>query len=101
MAVEIPNSLNCLGAVKGSDGTKLSGAGFSPNRFAKGVYTLTLDQPVDGSQCSANATLRGGSAGMIELEHTSASVKTVKTFDNTGAAADSNFDFQILNCPNS
>jgi len=100
MAQEYPNLVNCLGSVLGATGATVSGSGFVSARSAKGVYTLTLDQPVNASQCSAMATVRAGAVTNSEvvIGHTSDTVKTVLTAD-AGVAADHNFDFVIFRSP--
>ena len=71
-----------------------------------GVYTLTFPVPppggqgandqggVDASESIIFATLRGAAEGSIEVEHTSDTVKTVRTFSG-GQPAARDFDFQI------
>ena len=100
MSTEIPNSLNSYGAVTGATGAILSGSGFASARTAKGIYTLTLDQPIDSTQCSCQVGTRGGALGeTAQLAHTSDTVKTVTTGDAADAAADLDFDFTILRTP--
>jgi hypothetical protein len=101
MAIIIPNSFNSYGSVAGGTGTAVSGAGFVSARTGAGVYTLTLDEPVDSTECAILVSRRGAAAGADEtfsVEHTSDTVKTV-TCTAAGVATDSDFDFAVLRCP--
>lgn len=77
--------------------------GVTPARTGAGVYTLTfpgLDANdrggIDAGECIGLATLRGGVDGALEIEHTSDTVKTVRTFNTAGAATDRDFDFILF-----
>lgn len=101
MSINIPNTFNAYGSVKGTSGLRVSGAGFASARTGAGVYTLTLDEGVDSSECAILVTRRGAAApadGTISVDHTSDTVKTV-TCTAAGVATDSDFDFVVLNCP--
>lgn len=98
MSVEIPNKLLAYGSVS-SAGAKVSGAGFVPAQSAKGVYTLTLDEAVDATQCACIALERGATGLILSVDQTSDTVKTVNVFTALGAAADSDFDFLVLRAP--
>lgn len=100
MSINIPNTFNAYGSVNGTTGLRVSGAGFVAAGGA-GVYTLTLDQPVDAAECSILVSRRGAAAaadGTFGVAHTSDTVKTV-TYTEAGVAAAVNFDFAVLNCP--
>lgn len=99
MSIEIPNALLAFGSVKGADGTEVSGAGATPARSAKGVYTLTLDQPVDSTECAVLVTARGATTGYAGVAQTSDAVKTVSMLDAAGAAQDTDFDYLVLRAP--
>lgn len=99
MSINIPNALQAYGSVNGTTGATVSGAGFTPARSAKGVYTLTLDQAADSEECAVIATPRGATAGYATVAQTSDTQKTVNTFDSAGAAADLDFDFLLLRAP--
>lgn len=99
MSINIPNALQAFGSVKGSDGSAVSGAGATPARSAKGVYTLTLDQAVDSTECAVLVTVRGATLGVPRVEHTSDTVKTVTMEDAAGADQDTDFDYLVLRCP--
>ena len=97
MSVEIENSHHAYGAVTGATGAILSGSGFASARTGKGIYTLTLDEPVDSTECSIKVSVRGGALGTTaQVAHTSDTVKTVTTGSAANAAADLDFDFCIL-----
>lgn len=99
MSINIPNALQTYGSVNGTTGALVSGAGFTPARTAKGVYTLTLDQAVDATECSVLVTERGAVGNIFSVAQTSDTVKTVNAFDNAGVAIDSDFDFVLLRAP--
>lgn len=72
----------------------------TPAKTATGVYTLTLPSPgLASSSCQVIATLNGNGGGagngLITVDHTSDTVKTISTADTTGAAADRGFTFQV------
>lgn len=100
MSINIPNTFNAYGSVDGATGTKVSGAGFASAQTGPGVYTITLDQPVDSTECVCIATPRTASARFVTMVQTSDNVKTVYTVDDAGAATNASFDFVILNTPN-
>jgi hypothetical protein len=106
-----------FGSVKGSDGSSVMGPtnpltgqsvpltrGVAPARTGAGVYTLTFPGGsandrggVDAGECVCLATLRfAGAQSEITVEQTSDTVKTVRTFDSAGQAADRDFDFVIM-----
>lgn len=100
MSQNYPNALHAFGSVQGSDGAIVSGAGYASARTAKGDYAITLDIPVDATQCSILTTLRGATSGVTRVVHTSDSVKQVLTFAVDGTTAtDLNFDFLVLRAP--
>lgn len=99
MAQEFANRVQAMGSVNGTTGAKVSGAGATSAQTAKGVYTLTLDQPADSTQSTAKATARGTTALLAVVEQTSDSIKTVRTFDAAGNAANSDFDYLIMRMP--
>ncbi len=82
--------------------------GVIPARTGAGVYTLTFPGNnandrggVDAGECVSFQSLRGpagggGVDGSVLLEHTSDTVKTVRTFNTAGVATDRDFDFIIL-----
>lgn len=101
MSINIPNSFNAYGSVNGA-GARVSGAGFSVASSGAGVYQITLDQPVDSTECAILVTGRGAAAaadGTFMVAHTSDTVKEV-TFTQAGVAAAQAFDFLVLNAPN-
>jgi len=98
MSINIPNTFNAYGSVSAA-GARVSGAGFAAAATGTGVYTLTLDQPVDAAECAILVTARGATPGFAHVVHTSDTVKTVNMVDAAGAAQDTAFDFAVLNCP--
>lgn len=101
MSINIPNTFGAYGSVNGADGAKVSGAGFASARTGAGVYTLTLQEPVDATQCAILVSRRGAAAAADEtfsVAHTSDTVKTV-TCTAAGVATDSSFDFAVLRAP--
>jgi hypothetical protein len=102
MSQNYPSSLAALGAVTGADGTAICGAGAASARTAAGIFTLTLDQGCDASQCCIQCMPRGvGTPVVFEVVHTSDTVKTVNVFDSaTGAVAtDHDFDYVVHKLP--
>jgi hypothetical protein len=99
MSIQIPNSFLAYGSVVGASGAKASGAGYTSARTGPGVYEVTLDQPADATESTCLVSLRGSVGGRIAADVASDSVRTVRTFDAAGAAADLNFDFAVLASP--
>jgi len=105
MSINIPNVVQALGSVVGATGAALGGAGFvsagGTGGGTPGIYTLTLDQAVDASECAILVSRRGAAAaadGTFGVAHTSDTVKTV-TYTQAGVAADVDFDFCVLRAP--
>lgn len=63
-----------------------------------GVYTITLDEDLDAAERSASVTCRGGGAFIPEVVDTSDTVLTVHTYDDTGVAANCDFDIMVVRC---
>lgn len=100
MGLQYPDVINAGGSVDGTNGAKVSGAGFSSARSNKGDFAITLDVPCDASECWINATLRGATSGVLRVVHTSDSVKQVLCFAVDGTtAADLSFDFTVFRAP--
>lgn len=75
-------------AATGTNGVQRTGAG---------VYTLTLSQACPGANCTLKGTVYGAAQASISVAHTSDTVKTVSTFNAAGAAADFDFDLEVIN----
>jgi len=102
MSQNYPSSLAALGAVTGATGVAISGAGAASSRTAAGIYTLTLDQGCDASECCVQVTGRGAApaAGRSwTVTHTSDTVKTVLCTNEAGVAADQDFDYVVHKLP--
>jgi len=100
MSINIPNALQAFGSVNGTTGLAVAGAGFVAAGGA-GVYTITLDQAVDATECAILVTGRGPAAaadGTFTVTQTSDTVKTVN-YTEAGVAAAADFDFLVLRCP--
>ncbi len=100
MPLQYPSFNNSAGAVTGATGVAIWIAGAAAARTAKGIYTLTLDDPKDATECSVLVTARGAVVAFAGVVQTSDSVKTVNMVDAAGAAVDSDFDFVIHQAPN-
>ena len=98
MSINIPNTFGAYGSVDAA-GAKVSGAGFSVASSAPGVNELTLQEPVDATQCAILVTARGATPGFAHVVHTSDTVKTVNMVDAAGAAQATAFDFAVLRTP--
>lgn len=98
MSIEIPNALLAFGSVSAA-GAKVSGAGFTPATTGKGIYTLTLDEPVDSTECAVLATARDAAARICKVAQTSDTVKTVTVVDAANAVQNTAFDFLVLRAP--
>lgn len=105
MSISIPNTFSAYGSVGGASGAKVSGAGFSvvggTAGGTPGIYAITLEQPVDATQCAILVSRRGAAAAADEtfsVAHTSDTVKTV-TCTAAGVATDRDFDFAVLRAP--
>ncbi len=101
MSLNYPSIIFAAGSV-GSDGTAVWGAGAASAKSATGVYTLTLDQGCDATQCAVLITKRdAGTKIVFNVVQTSDTVKTVNAFsavDGT-TATDSAFDYMVLKAP--
>jgi len=91
-----PSLCIAAGKVTGSSGAASKCVGATPARTSAGVYTLTLSQEVDATECHVSVTPVGTADVRVAVSHTSDSVKTISTFSGAvGTAADSDFTFQI------
>lgn len=90
-----PFNVIAAGQVDGATGNADKVAGATPARTGAGVYTITLGQDVDATECVCLVTPGGTAAIHAVCTQTSDSVKTVRTFDAAGAAADADFSFVI------
>lgn len=100
MGQQYPNAIHAFGSVDGTNGAKVSGAGFASARSAKGDYAVTLDIPADATECAIQATLRGATSGVLRVVHTSDAVKQFLCFAVDGTTAgDLSFDFLVLRAP--
>ena len=97
MAIETKNVIHAAGTVNGADGARRSGSGYVPARTGVGVYTLTLDQPINAGECQI-VTSRGSPIGVpysISHSNTTDSLKTIVIVDGAGAPFDATFAFII------
>lgn len=100
MSANYPNVIHAFGAVAGTNGAKVSGTDFSSARTAKGDFAVTLDVPVDQTDCAIIACIRGGTSGVSRVVHTSDAVKQILTFAVDGTTAtDLDFAFLVLRGP--
>lgn len=102
MSLNYASALHVMGSVTGATGAAVfTAGGVATARTAKGVYTLTLDQQLDATQCVCFGTTRGaaGAAAEVAIAQTSDGVKTLSIIDNAGAAQDFDFDFIIFAAP--
>lgn len=100
MSLNYPSINHAAGSVVGASGAAVwTAGGVATARSAKGVYTLTLDAPIDATQCAVLITARGAVTSEWSVTQTSDTVKTVSALDNAGAAQDVDFDFHILAAP--
>lgn len=65
-------------------------------RTSAGLYTLTLQTAAPAASTMLRATCYANTGGAIDVEHTSDTVKTIRTFDNAEAAADRDFDLEVV-----
>ena len=101
MALEYSNVCLAAGSVVGATGAENWASGAVAARTAKGTYTLTMDQPIDATECAVLVTGRGATAAIFTVTQTSDGVKTVTAFDAAGAALDADFDFLVVQAPSS
>jgi len=66
-------------------------------RTGAGVYTFTLSQGCPSANCSLKATVYGAVQASISVAHTSDTVKSISMFNAAGAAADFDFDLEVIN----
>jgi len=65
-------------------------------RTGAGVYTLTLSEGMPGATTNLIPTLIGAVNGSIVVEHTSDTVKTIRTFDGADPPVAADFDFDLI-----
>lgn len=83
-------------AVVSTAGALVAGRGVTPARTGAGVYTLTLDRPLDVNEGMLLFEIRTAAIDEpIRVVHTSDTVKTVSSFDG-GAATDCDFAVTVL-----
>jgi hypothetical protein len=78
------------GLVAGATGTN------GITRTSAGLYTLTLAQAAPAASTNLIPTLLGGVNGSIVVEHTSDTVKTIRTFDGADPPVAADFDFDLI-----
>lgn len=101
MRLEYPSIIVAMASV-GSDGVavKAKGCVTAQPGGAGTTYTVTLDQDgIAAADCVCFVTARDATTAEFAVAQTSATVKTVKALDNTGAAQDTAFDFWCLAFP--
>ncbi len=81
--------ISAAGAIVGSNDVNVASIGHP----STGLYNITLDQPHDGINYVAQVTIDGATAGMTAVVVTSASIVTVRTFDDAGVLTDLPFHF--------
>lgn len=99
MGSNIPNKLwAAAGGVVAGTGVAAVQRGCAMARTGAGVYTCTLDKEVDATDSVCSVVPRQATAAQFSYEHTSDSVKTIRTFDAaTGATpTDATFDFFVF-----
>jgi len=64
-------------------------------RTGVGVYTLTTDVPINVNDCVVSSTPQSVAGIHLSVDHTSDTVKTFRTFDAAGLAADAAFSCRI------
>lgn len=99
MSQNYPSIIAAAGSVTGGTGVAVWSAGCATARTGKGIYTLTLDQGCDATQCAVLATVRGATLATLEVVQTSDTVKTLTARDIAAAVQDTDFDFVILKSP--
>jgi hypothetical protein len=100
MALEYENRKLAAGSMGGT-GTEVWGSGGLGAQTGVGLYTITLDQPIDATENSFQVKVRGATPGFATVEQTSDAVKTVHTFDTAGNAANMDFDWEVVQAPSS
>jgi len=85
-----------LAAVTGSTGASIAAEGCVSARTGTGVYTLTLsDQAATKNSNTACIATLVGTSGIVRVEETSTTVKTVKCFAVDGTTA-TDLDFNAV-----
>lgn len=101
MSQNYPSIIAAIGSVA-ADGTPVWGAGAASAKSSTGVYTLTLDQGCDSTQCAIIITKRGaGTKCGFAVAQTSDTVKTVTSVSLVDGATvtDSEFDYVVYKAP--
>ncbi len=84
--------ISAAGAIVGSNDVNVASIGHP----STGLYNITLDQAHDSINYIAQATIDGTTAGMTAAVVTSASIVTVRIFDDAGVLADLPFHFSTV-----
>lgn len=65
-------------------------------RTSAGLYTLTLATACPSASTMLRPTCYAATGSAIDVQHTSDTVKTIRTFDAAEAAADLDFDLEVI-----
>lgn len=94
MSIQLAELLQAFGSC-GPAGEEVFDVGGESARTGVGVYTITLEQACAATECSVQVTPRSATFGQATVEHTSATVKTVRLWDDLGVALDCGFDYKV------
>lgn len=83
MSIEFPNFLHAAGRC--STTAQIWARGCVLAKSDTGIYTCTLDQGVDATECGILVQLE--TSGIAKYTHTSDTVKTIETFAVDGTTA--------------
>lgn len=84
------------GSVTGATGAAVVARGAATARTGAGIYTITLDQACDSTECVLFFTSRTAAVVDFSYAHTSDTVKTLTTQTEAGVDTDADFDFIVV-----
>jgi len=93
MSIQLAELLQAFGSC-GPAGEEVFDVG-GESAGGAGVYTVTLDQACAATECCVMVTPRSATFGAATVEHTSATVKTIRLWDAVGVALACGFDYEV------
>lgn len=97
MSLQNPDVIGAAGSV-GADGVAVWAAGFASATTGAGVYTITLDEALDATECAVLVTPRTTAQLTVAVVHTSDTVKTIN-FLLVASATNGAFDVLVIKKP--
>lgn len=95
MSIQLAELLQAFGSCGPAGEEVFDVGGESTRTVDPGVYTITLDAACAATECCVMVTPRSATFGAATVEHTSATVKTVRMWNAAGAALNCGFDYEV------